>query len=129
MRRFLWLVAVLTAALLVIPSISAFQDAKTAQQQEEQKEKTTRKFKGDITEVGKDFIKIARKKTDGKVIERKFTLTDKTKIVFDGKEVDRVVLKKGTSVMVKYVKKDSKLIALKIANKDDEEEPQGPSQP
>jgi len=112
------------AALLAIPSVGAYQDEKKAQQQEDQKEKNTKKFKGDITEVGEDFIKVARKKADNKLVTRKFVLTDKTKIVFDGEEVDRDVLKKGTSVMVKFVKRDEKLIAVKIANKDDEEQPQ-----
>ncbi len=124
MRKFIWIAAVLMAALLAIPSVGAYQDEKKAQQQEDQKEKNTKKFKGDITEVGEDFIKVARKKADNKLVTRKFVLTDKTKIVFDGEEVDRDVLKKGTSVMVKFVKRDEKLIAVKIANKDDEEQPQ-----
>ena len=109
------------AALLAIPSVGAYQDEKQAQQ-EDQKEKNTKKFKGDIAEVGEDFVKVARKKANNKIVTRKFVLTDKTKIVFDGEEVDRDVLKKGTSVMVKFVKKDNKLFAIKIANKDDEEQ-------
>jgi hypothetical protein len=123
MRRFAWLMAVLLITMLAIPSARAFQDDKKTQQQAEQKEQKAKKFKGDIAEVGKDFIKVSRKKADGKITTRKFALTDKTKIVFDGKEVKIAVLKKGVSVMVKFVTKaDKSQVAVRISNKDDEEE-------
>jgi hypothetical protein len=126
MRRFAWLLAILLIALFSIPSVGANQEDKNAQQQQEEQKKDnkTKKFKGDIAELGKDFVKVARKKADGKLVTRKFVVTDKTKIVLDGKEVKFAALKKGTSVVVKFIDKEKSQIALRICNKEEDQEQQ-----
>jgi len=114
MRNNTWLSAIIFLAFVALVL------APPAGAQDENKSNADKKFKGVITAIDEDSIKVERKKNDGGTTVRSFVITKNTRFVIDGKAVKRTSFEKGMHVLVKFFIKDSERVAKKVTNRDED---------